>query len=175
MGNAGAARRGAATTVDVGPVFGLALAIMRIYFGLVFFTNGLAKFAPSIAHTPFGFLIDNPGAKGILTFYAHKNQVGLYRSLVDQFILPNWNFFGPAEGLVELIVGALLVLGMFTTLAALVGALLQLHLQFASLFSNQWLFEYSVEWIPLLVLAAVGAGRWYGLDGRRPHTARWLR
>jgi uncharacterized membrane protein YphA (DoxX/SURF4 family) len=121
-----------------------------------------------------GFLIDSAGAKGILIFYAHRNQVGLYRSLVDQVIVPNWSVFGPVEGLVEVVVGLLLVLGLFTTVAALVAALLQLHLQFASLFSNQWVFEYSVEWIPLLVLAAVRAGRWYGLDHLRTRARWWL-
>jgi uncharacterized membrane protein YphA (DoxX/SURF4 family) len=154
-------------------MFGPALAVLRIFFGVVFLTNGLAKFVPGVAHTPVGFLIDSSGAKGILIFYAHRNQVGLYRSLVDHVIVPNWSVFGPVEGLVEVVVGLLLVLGLFTTVAALVAALLQLHLQFASLFSNQWVFEYSVEWIPLLVLAAVRAGRWYGLDRVRARAPWW--
>jgi uncharacterized membrane protein YphA (DoxX/SURF4 family) len=166
MGKSVALRAGDSTKVEVGPWFGIGIAVLRVFFGIVFLSNGLAKFIPSLAHTSIGFLIDSNGAKGILTFYAHHNQVGIYRSLVDQVILPNWGFFGPVEGLVEIAVGVLLVLGLFTVLAALVAALLQLHLQFASLFSNQWVFEYSVEWIPLLVLAAVGAGRWYGLDRR---------
>lgn len=159
---------------EVSPLFGPAIAALRIWFGIVFLTNGLAKFAPAIAKTPVGFLIDLPGAKGILTFYAHRNPVVPYRSLVDQVILPNWGFFGPLEGLVELAVGVLLILGLFATLAALIGALLQLHLQFASLWSNQWVFEYSVEWVPLLVLAAIHAGRWYGLDGQRKAISGWL-
>jgi uncharacterized membrane protein YphA (DoxX/SURF4 family) len=160
--------------VEPGPLFGPALAVMRVFFGVVFLSNGLAKFFPGLAHTPVGYLIDSSGAKGILLSYAHQNRVGPYRSLVDQVIVPNWSFFGPAEAVVEIVVGLLLVLGLFTTLAALVAALLELHLQFASLFSNLWVFEYSVEWIPLLVLAAVRAGRWYGLDRVRTRGPSWL-
>ena len=174
MGNAGSIRIGSATAVEIGPLFGLGLAVLRIFFGVVFLSNGLAKFFPAIAHTPIGFLIDNAGAKGILVFYAHKNQVGLYRNLVDQVIVPNWALFGVAEAVVEVVIGLLLVLGLLTPLAGLIAALLQLHLQFASLFSNQWVFEYSVEWIPLLVLAAVRAGRWYGLDSLRRKSSAWF-
>jgi hypothetical protein len=54
--------------------------------------------------------------KGILPSCAHQNRVGSYRSLVDQVIVPNWSFFGPAEAVVEIVVGLLLVLGLFTTL-----------------------------------------------------------
>lgn len=159
---------------ELSPLFGRAIAALRIWFGIVFLTNGLAKFIPSIAKTPVGFLIDLNGAKGILIFYAHRNPVPPYRSLVDQLIAPNWSLFGPAEAVVEVVVGVLLIVGLFATLAALVGALLQLHLQFASLWSNQWVFEYSVEWVPLLVLAAIHAGRWFGLDSRRPRASGWL-
>jgi hypothetical protein len=54
--------------------------------------------------------------KGILLSCAHQNRVGSYRSLVDQVIVPNWSFFGPADAVVEIVVGLLLVLGRFTTL-----------------------------------------------------------
>jgi hypothetical protein len=49
-----------------------------------------------------------------------------------------------------------------------------LHLQFATLWNDKWLYEYSVEWLPLLCLAAFRAGRWHGLDGRMVRTRdRW--
>ena len=162
--------------LEVDRGFGLAMAALRVFFGIVFLANGLSKFFPAIAHTPVGFLIDNAGARGIITYYAHHNPVGLYRGLVDQVILPNWGSFGALVGVTESAVGLLLVLGLFTRIAALVGGLLLLHLQFASLFSNQWVFEYSVEWVPVLALVALRAGRWYGLDSRLPaDRPRWLR
>jgi uncharacterized membrane protein YphA (DoxX/SURF4 family) len=147
-------------------LFAFGMAALRIFFGLVYLTNGLSKFVPAMAHTPFGFLIDSNGARGIIRADAHRNKVDLYRNLIDQVVLPNWAFFGPLVGATEVLVGLLLILGLLTPLAAILGALLSLHIQFATLFSNEWLFEYSVEWVPLLALAAFGAGRWYGLDGK---------
>ncbi len=156
----------AARSLPSGGVFSFGMAALRIFFGVVYFTNGLSKFVPGIAHTPIGFLIDSNGARGIIRADAHRNKVDIYRNLIEQVVLPNWSIFGPLVGATEVVVGTLLILGLLTPLAAILGALLSLHIQFATLFSNEWLFEYSVEWIPLLALAAFGAGRWYGLDAR---------
>jgi hypothetical protein len=55
------------------------------------------------------------------------------------------------------------------------GQQLFLALVYAS--SNRWLFEQPHEYIPLIVLAIVPAGRAWGLDGwliaRNPSLARW--
>jgi len=60
-------------------------------------------------------------------------------------------------------------------LAALIAAGMVLHLQFATLWNDKWIYEYSVEWLPLLCLAAFRAGRWHGLDARFAATrARWF-
>ena len=160
--------------------FGLSIAALRGYFGLVYLSNGLAKFAPGMANSPFGFLIDSEGARGILTYEVlaggarqEGHPFGLYRSLVEGLILPNWQIFGPLVALAEVGVGLLLVIGLLTPIAALGGAGLALHLQFATLFNNKWLFEYSIQWLPLIVLAVLRAGRWYGADALL--AARWPR
>ena len=139
--------------------------VLRIFFGLVYLTNGLAKFVPGIAHTPYGFLIDFEGARGIITFDAHHNKVDSYRSLADQVLLPNWNVFGNLQGALEVLAGVLLIVGLAAAWAALLAALLSLHIQFAALYNGEWLYTYAVEWIPLLCLAALRPGRWLGLDG----------
>jgi uncharacterized membrane protein YphA (DoxX/SURF4 family) len=101
-----------------------------------------------------------------------------YRNLIQQVVLPHWDIFGPLIGLTETAVGLMLLLGLGTALGALIAAAMALHLQFATLFNGKWLFEYSVEWVPLLCLAGLRAGRWYGLDNRLiarfPGLARFL-
>ena len=165
------------------PWFGRAIAALRIYFGVVYLHNGIAKLLPAVPNlwpdTPIGFVINavgNRSAQSILQFevVTQQHPIEPYRSLVEQVILPNFGAFGFAVGATETLVGILLILGLLTPIAALVGALMALHLQFATLWNDKWIYEYSVEWVPLLCLAAFRAGRWHGLDARFAATrARW--
>lgn len=165
------------------PWFGRAMAALRIYFGVLFFHNGIAKLLPAVPglwpDTPIGFVINafgNRSAQSILQFevVTQPHPVEPYRQLVESVILPNFGPFVAGLGLAETVVGILLILGLATSLAAILGALMVLHLQFATLWNDKWIYEYSVEWIPLLALAAFRAGRWHGLDARYAATrARW--
>jgi uncharacterized membrane protein YphA (DoxX/SURF4 family) len=159
-------------------LFTASIAILRVYFGIVYLTNGLAKLIPGISSTPFGFLIDSAGARNIIASEAHRNPVTLYRDLIEQIVLPNWWLFGPTVGITETVAGLLLLLGVGSTLGALIAAALALHLQFATLWNGKWLYEYSLEWVPLLCLAGLRAGRFYGLDNRMiaryPRLSRFL-
>jgi uncharacterized membrane protein YphA (DoxX/SURF4 family) len=153
-----------------------AIAVLRIFFGVVFLSNGLAKFVPGIAHLPGGFyLIDSQGAMSIIRHNAAHHPVALYHDLVFNVFLPNWAVFGPLVGLAETTAGLLLLLGLASSLGALLAALLSLHVQFSDA-TGPWLYEYAVEWVPLLCLAFLGAGRSWGLDGRIARSSpRWRR
>ncbi len=136
--------------------FGRAIAAMRIFFGIVFVHNGIAKLLPAVPNlwpdTPIGFVINAEGNRSA-------------RSILE---------FEVIRGALELAVGVMLVIGLLTPVAALIAAGMVLHLQFATLWNDKWIYEYSVEWVPLLCLAALRAGRWHGLDARFAITrARW--
>src|SRR5215831_20515395 len=142
-----------------------AIAVLRVFFGVVFLSNGLSKFVPGIAHLPGGyFLIDSQGAKSIIQHNAAHHPVALYHDLVFNVLVPNWSVFGPLVGLAETTAGLLLLLGLASSLGALLAALLSLHVQFSDA-TGPWLFEYAVEWVPLLCLVFMKAGRTWGLDG----------
>ncbi len=153
-----------------------AIAVLRIFFGLVFLTNGVAKLIPGLSHLPGGyFLIDSAGARSIITHNASHHPVGLYHDLVFNFLVPNWGLFGPIVGLTETSAGVLLVLGLASRVGALLAAVLSLHIQFSDA-NGPWLYEYSVEWIPLLCLAFMQAGKTWGLDAARAAAhPRWGR
>ncbi len=147
-----------------GRLFGRAMAALRIFFGVVYLHNGLAKILPAIPglwpDTPLGFVINaegNRSAQSILQFevVTQNHPIEPYRALVEQVILPNFGAFGFAVGATETVVGILLILGLLTPIAALVGALMALHLQFATLWNDKWIYEYSVEWLPLLCLSLI--------------------
>ena len=157
---------------------GRAIAVIRIFFGLVFLSNGLVKLLPVPSSTPFGFLINSDGARSIITHDAKHHPVQLYHDVVYNLFLPNWSLIGPLVGLSETIAGVLLLFGIGSAAGALLGALLSLHIQFAALFNGEWLFEYALEWVPLLCLVFLRSGRTWGLDNRviarYPRLARWL-
>ncbi len=165
------------------PWFGRAMAALRIYFGILFLHNGIAKLLPAVPNlwpdTPLGFVINatgNRSAFSILQFEVVTNAhpVEPYRALVENVVLPNFGPFVFGIGLAETVVGILLILGLATPIAAVLAALMVLHLQFATLWNDKWIYEYSVEWLPLLCLAGFRAGRWHGLDSRLAMTrARW--
>jgi uncharacterized membrane protein YphA (DoxX/SURF4 family) len=153
-----------------------AIAVLRIFWGFVYFSNGLAKLVPGIAHPPGGFLIDSAGAKAIIEHNARNHPVAPYRDLVFNLFVPNWNVFGPLTGVLETLAGALLILGLASWVGALLAAALSLHVQFSDVFNGPWLFEYAVEWFSLLCLAFMRPGRRWGLDGAiASRNPRWAR
>ncbi len=77
-----------------------AIAVLRIFCGLVFLSNGLAKFVPGIAHLPGGyFLIDSQGAKSIIQHNASHHPVRLYHDLVFNLFLPAGLCFSPRRAI----------------------------------------------------------------------------
>jgi thiosulfate dehydrogenase [quinone] large subunit len=154
------------------------LAALRIFFGLILFANGLAKLLEfrSVEVGPWKtFLINREGARNILDFEVNKRggdgtDVPLLKSIVNDVLLPNWEVFQWLITAVELGAGLALILGLASRLAALVGLGQQMFLQLVYLSSSRWMFEQPHEWVPLVILALVPAGRVWGLDRRL-----WLR
>jgi uncharacterized membrane protein YphA (DoxX/SURF4 family) len=148
-------------------LFALGMTITRVGFGLVFLTNGIAKL-PGQQNTipPFkGFLITRDGARSILGSDTGGHPVGVYKDFVDNVILDNWGFWGPLLTAGELFMGVCLILGVITPIAALMAAGFALHLNFANIHrEDKWLWESAVEWLPLLGLALMRAGRFWGID-----------
>lgn len=186
-----------ATSTDVEPVVdGLpnrgrlarGLAALRIFFGLIFLLNGLAKlfnFAEVTIGPYQANLINREAVKFILDFEVNQNpanggpgtKVPLLPSLVNDVMLPNIELFSWLVTFAELGVGLALVLGLASRAAALVGLGQQLFLAVVYASGNRWLFEQPHEYVPLVILALVPAGRVWGLDGRlgleRARRGRW--
>lgn len=166
------------------PWFGRAIAALRVYFGVVYLHNGIAKLLPAVPNlwpdTPIGFVINAEGrrsARSIIEFevVTQQHPVEPYRALMESVVLPNFGPFVFAIGALETLVGVLLIVGLLTPLAALIAAGMALHLQFMTLWNDKWVYEYSLEWLPLLCLAIFRAGRWHGLDARfAASRARWF-
>lgn len=155
---------------------GKGLAVLRIFVGLILFGNGLAKLfgfskieiGPYVAN-----LINRDTSRSILQFEVFENQAGGRTGTlvpgvrpVADFVLDNWGVFGWAITGLELVTGALLLLGLATRVAALLALGQQFSLALVYASSNRWAFEQPHEYVPLIILAIVPAGRVWGLDGR---------
>ena len=153
-----------------------AVAILRIFLGLIFLTNGLAKFFPVIGYLPGGLsLINTSSALGIIQHNARHHPVKPYHDLVFNVFVPNWNIVGPMVGLAETVAGLMLVLGVASWMGALLAAGQSLHIEFSDA-NGYWLFEYAVEWVPLLLLVFMHSGMTWGIDARIAATnSRWRR
>ena len=155
--------------------------MLRIFFGVILFANGLAKLFAFSSFTIGGYsanLVNLPIARAILAGDGgRRSEVPLVNGLVNDFILPNWSFFQVVITVVELGIGAALILGLASRGAALVGLGQQLFLAAVYFSSNRWMFEQPHEYVPLIILAIVATGRYWGLDGvllrNNPKLARW--
>jgi uncharacterized membrane protein YphA (DoxX/SURF4 family) len=172
-------------------LFARGMAVIRIFFGLILFANGLAKVDPSLGRIDLGPYhanrITRDGARGILNFEVNERriregapqgtQVPGLKAFVNTVILANWGVVQWVVVAIELGAGALLILGLATRLGALIDLGQQLFLALVYVSSNRWMFEQPHEYVPLIVLAIVPAGRIWGLDAwllrRYPALRRW--
>jgi uncharacterized membrane protein YphA (DoxX/SURF4 family) len=149
-------------------MFGGGFAALRVLFGLIWLTNGLAKvFLNQNNNLDWGFisfnLVNQPAARGILDG-ASRNTWQPLRWIYHDFVLGNWGFFAWFLTFAEIAAGLLLLLGIAARLGATVGLLLIGPIWIMLLPTNLYLWEYLNELFPLLLLAIVPAGRVFGQD-----------
>jgi uncharacterized membrane protein YphA (DoxX/SURF4 family) len=172
-------------------LFARGMAVIRIFFGIILFANGLAKLEPSLGRIDVGpyhaNLVTLNGARGILNFEVNERriregapqgtQVPGLKPFVNDVVLANWGFFQWVVILVEVGFGGLLLIGLASRGAALICLGQQVFLALVYFSSNRWMFEQPHEYVPLIVLAIVPAGRAWGLDAwllrRNPNLRRW--
>ena len=149
------------------------LAALRIFFGLILFSNGLAKLFAfrTVELGPYSaFLINREEARGILDFEVNQRgggtDVPLLPTIVNDVILPRWDVFQWLTTALELGAGAALIVGMASRGAALAALIQQLFLALVYLSSGRWMWEQPHEWVPLVILTLVPAGRTWGFDRR---------
>lgn len=172
-------------------LFARGMAVIRIFFGLILLLNGLAKLEPALGRIDIGpyhaNLITRDGARRILAFEVNERQIrdgapkgtqvpGL-KTIVNDAVLANWGVFQWIVVLVEVGAGLLLTIGLASRGMAAIDLGQQLFLALVYFSSNRWLFEQPHEYVPLIVLAIVPAGRAWGLDARllqrNPSLRRW--
>lgn len=146
--------------------FGLALLRLTIgvQFVWVFFENlGKGLYKPA-------------NYAGLIKFYIEKDTAPPIWKSVMTVMANHASMAAPLQGMTEITVGVLLVLGLFTRPAAFVafGFLASL---WVSELGTSWIWELLVPVLASLALLIGGAGRTWGLDSflarRRPDSLLW--
>jgi thiosulfate dehydrogenase (quinone) large subunit len=156
--------RAAAPTTTMARAF----AALRIFTGLVWLTNGLAKLT-DIGKVDWGFFSFNLITKGAAQVIANdattKTHIPALGALYRDVVLAHWGFFGTFLTVAELAIGLGLVFGVLTRLAAVGGLLLIAPIWIMLWPAGGYLWEYPAEDLfPLVLLTIVPAGRVGGLD-----------
>lgn len=157
---------------------GRAFAVVRILIGLTFLLNGLAKLfgLHRVEIGPYlGNLINRADARFILDVEVNHNarhQLPLVGRITNDLVLPHWSLFSWGLTAIEIAAGTLLVAGLASRLGALLALGPAVFLFFVYFSTDRWLPEQPLELVPLVLLALVPAGRWWGLD-RRLAARRW--
>ncbi len=149
---------------------------LRIYVGLVFFSNGLAK-ALNRQNTTWGplsfSLITRGSAHDIAQSAAGHSHIAGLSAFYRTTVIPHWGFFGVFLTVAELAVGVALLVGILTRVASIGGLLLIAPIWVMLWHTGDYLWAYPADLAPLVLLAVIPTGRILGLDGplhrRIPH------
>jgi uncharacterized membrane protein YphA (DoxX/SURF4 family) len=144
----------------------LMLAALRVLMGVIF----LAVWADNLIkgyYSPSGWA-------DFVQQYADTTKVGLYADLLNSVMIPNATVFAYGQFAIEFVVfGLFLVLGLFTPVSALLGALFQLNLLIATSGTGEWPGTYIIMCLLLVAVGLSQSGRTLGLDAvlarRDPH------
>lgn len=160
--------------MDTSPALSRTIAGVRIATSVFFLLFGEYKVAgPGFAHGGFQTYLQDFIANSVVSFY---------RPVLADLVLPHAVFFGYAVGVVELLIGILLLIGFWVRPASILGILFLVNM----LLSTWWApghgapvwryFGAELDHLPLLLLFiiffAADAGRVWGLDGRRKPAGR---
>ena len=146
-------------------------AALRIFFGVIYLSNGLAKLfdvgAYDLGFATFG-LLWLPQARFIAESAAAGTFLTPLGTVFRDVVIPQWGAFGVFLTVVEIAAGLALLFGVLSRAAA-VGTLLligPIWLMYLTSDATQYLWTYPVDLVPLLLLVLVPAGRTWGFDGR---------
>jgi len=147
------------------------LAAFRIFVGLVWLANALAKVVNQGSYdlgvVSFS-LISRDTARGLLETYTgpESHAIAPLKSVYRDLVLANWGFFQWLLTAAELVVAVSLVVGIASRLGPLVALALIFPLWIMVIDNGRYLFEWPLDIVPLAILAAVPAGRVWGQDRR---------
>lgn len=136
------------------------IGLFRMMFGVLWLDLALQK-APWVIQDGqhFGWLY------GWIWQEINHPTFNFYKAFLEGIVLPNFTLFGYLTFLTEIALGLSLLLGLFTVLGGMGGALWQLNIALGSYsVPGEWYWIWFLLIIPHLVFAQSRAGRTLGID-----------
>ncbi len=161
-------QRSGETTVTRQPQAGNGLAIVRVTIGAMFLWVFFENLGKGL-YTPSGYA-------GLIAYYIKASHCPAVWKAVMGLAASHASIAAPMQGLTEISLAVLLLLGLFTRPAAFV-AFLFLGSLWISEFGTSWIWELLVSVLACLGLAIGRAGRSWGVDAwlsqRWPSSPWW--
>jgi uncharacterized membrane protein YphA (DoxX/SURF4 family) len=145
--------------------------LLRLFIGGLWWQQTLWKLPPTYT--------DNPdGVSGGLHYWIGEMiqhaALSSQRWLVENVVQPNFYIFAPQVYLTEVVIAISLMLGLFTRVGGILGALMAINL-WLGLYraSYEWPWAYFFLILLQITLTVFAAGRSLGLDAMLQRSARW--
>jgi uncharacterized membrane protein YphA (DoxX/SURF4 family) len=138
----------------------LSLGLLRIMFGVLYLDMALQK-APWVIHNGdrFGWLY------GWIWTEIKNPTFEFYKIFLHDIVLPYFNFFGYFTFFAEMALGISLLLGLFTVLSGIGGALFMFNIMLGAYsVPGEWYWIWPLLIGPHIVFAHSRAGRSLGID-----------
>ncbi|HKP72564.1 MAG TPA: TQO small subunit DoxD [Pyrinomonadaceae bacterium] len=136
--------------------------LARLAVGSMWFQQTLWKLPPTFTDNPDGV---TGGLRYWMGEIGKHAAFGFHASLVNNVMLPHFKLFAAQVWAAETFIALSLMLGLFTRLGSLLGALMALNL-WLGLYNapNEWPWTYFFLLLLMLFFFAVRAGRALGMD-----------
>ncbi len=152
--------REAGEELDQGRGGRIGLALLRIAIGLLWIQNSSWKSPPDFGQE------SETGLFKFTTYAVDYPVFPPFSWLIENVVLPNFTVFGYLTLLVEVSLGAFLVVGLATRFWALVGIGQSLAITLSVLNApNEFPWTYYLMIVAHIVILTTAAGRTFGLDG----------
>lgn len=139
----------------------LSIATVRIGTGLLWTSNLEWKEPPEFGCGPSG----SGGLCGWIERMGEYSMLRVHADFVQDVVLPNYEMFGYLVYLAESLTGVLLILGLLTRFAAMLGLIQSLNLLVGlARVPEEWAWDYGMMVLLHLALLGLAAGRYFGLD-----------
>ncbi len=130
------------------------MALVRIFFGFLWFQQISWKMPP-----------DYSGLRTDVVREVHYTILPGYSSIIQNVFLAHFSILGACIWTAELLIGTLLLLGIFTRLGAALALLLSIQLYVGIAYApNEWYWSYGMLLMLSLALLVIPTGRRLGID-----------
>lgn len=133
----------------------LPVAILRIYFGYLYFTVAMERYS--------GDFLTRPRLAALLNEWMPQSHAPIwYQDILENWVIPNWQLSSYLLTYSEFFIGLSLIFGFLVRPAALIGIFWSMAFLYSSAGSMATLYELHLVFF--LTLGWLGAGRCLGFD-----------